>query len=37
MFLSKPMGANDPQGGAILTQGHDWENICRVLLNIVTC
>ena len=34
----KYKGANDPQGGAIFDpQGHDWQDLCRVSLNIVTC
>ena len=33
----KYMGANDPQSGANFDQGHDWQDLCRVPLNIVTC
>ena len=32
----KSMGANDPRMWPIWTQGHDWQDLCRVPLNIAT-
>ena len=32
------MRAKEPQGGDIFDpKGHDWQDLCRVQLNIVTC